>query len=156
MTGDARSEARFASDPYLSSHAVLSLLALPLTHRGHLVGVLYLEHRDVPSAFPPARVELLSVLASQAAIAVENAVLYQDLEAKIQERTAELQIAKEAADRANRAKSDFLSSMGHELRTPLNGILGYAQILARAPELSPRSREGVQIVKRSGEHLPRS
>jgi signal transduction histidine kinase len=43
--------------------------------------------------------------------------------------------------------------MGHELRTPLNGILGYAQILARAPELSPRSREGVQIVKRSGEHL---
>ncbi|MDC0742541.1 AAA family ATPase [Polyangium mundeleinium] len=153
VTGDARSEARFAGDPYLASHAVLSLLALPLTHRGHVVGVLYLEHRDVPSAFPPARVELLSVLASQAAIAVENAVLYRDLEVKIQERTAQLQIAKEAADRANRAKSDFLSSMSHELRTPLNGILGYAQFLLRAPELSPKSREGVQIVKKSGEHL---
>ncbi|MDI1482939.1 AAA family ATPase [Polyangium sp. y55x31] len=153
VTGDARSEARFAADPYLASHAVLSLLALPLTHRGHVVGVLYLEHRDVPSAFPPARVELLSVLASQAAIAVENAMLYRDLEVKIQERTAQLQIAKEAADRANRAKSDFLSSMSHELRTPLNGILGYAQFLMRAPELSPKSREGVRIVKKSGEHL---
>ncbi|WP_437990518.1 AAA family ATPase [Sorangium sp. So ce145] len=153
VTGDARSDARFAGDPYLALHAVLSLLALPLTHRGHVVGVLYLEHRDVPSAFPPARVELLSVLASQAAIAVENAVLYRDQEVKIQERTAELRIAKEAADRANRAKSDFLSSMSHELRTPLNGILGYAQFLMRAPELSPKSREGVQIVKKSGEHL---
>ncbi|XYH98506.1 GAF domain-containing protein [Sorangium sp. So ce1128] len=116
VTGDARSDARFAGDPYLALHAVLSLLALPLTHRGHVVGVLYLEHRDVPSAFPPARVELLSVLASQAAIAVENAVLYRDQEVKIQERTAQLRIAKEAADRANRAKSDFLSSMSHELR----------------------------------------
>ncbi|MGK3959506.1 AAA family ATPase [Sorangium sp. So ce118] len=153
VTGDATSEARFAVDPYLASRAVRSLLALPLTHRGHLVGVLYLEHRDVPSAFPPARVEFLSVLASQAAIAVENATLYRDLESKIKERTAELQIAKEAADRANRAKSDFLSSMSHELRTPLNGILGYAQVLSRAPELSPKSRDGVQVIKQSGEHL---
>ncbi|MDI1447274.1 AAA family ATPase [Polyangium sp. 6x1] len=153
VAGDARNEARFASDPYLASRAVLALLALPLTHRGHLVGVLYLEHRDVPSAFPPARVEFLSVLASQAAIAVENAMLYRDLEAKIKERTAELRIAKEAADRANRAKSDFLSSMSHELRTPLNGILGYAQVLTRATELSPKSREGVQTIQKSGEHL---
>ncbi|MDI1430131.1 AAA family ATPase [Polyangium sorediatum] len=153
VTGDARNEARFASDTYLASRVVLALLALPLTHRGHLVGVLYLEHRDVPSAFPPARVELLSVLASQAAIAVENAMLYRDLEAKIKERTAELRIAKEAADRANRAKSDFLSSMSHELRTPLNGILGYAQVLSRAPELSAKSRDGVQTIKKSGEHL---
>ncbi|MDC3962588.1 AAA family ATPase [Polyangium jinanense] len=153
VAGDARNEVRFASDPYLASRAVLALLALPLTHRGNLVGVLYLEHRDVASAFPPARVEFLSVLASQAAIAVENAMLYRDLEAKIKERTAELRIAKEAADRANRAKSDFLSSMSHELRTPLNGILGYAQVLSRAPELSSKSRDGVQTIQKSGEHL---
>jgi len=153
VIADAQSEARFAGDPYLASRAPRSLLALPLTHRGHLVGVLYLEHSDVPSAFPPGRVEFLSVLASQAAIAVENAMLYRSLEARIKERTAELQLAKEAADRANRAKSDFLSSMSHELRTPLNGILGYAQILTRAGELSPKSRDGVNVIKKSGEHL---
>jgi predicted ATPase/signal transduction histidine kinase/ActR/RegA family two-component response regulator len=153
VIGDASADARFAADPYLAARTVLSLLALPLTHRGRLVGVLYLEHRGIASAFPPARVELLSVLAAQAAIAVENALLYRDLETKVAQRTAELRIAKEAADRASQAKSDFLSSMSHELRTPLNGILGYAQILQRLPDMPQQGREGAQIIRKSGEHL---
>ena len=83
VLSDAHSDKQFGSDPYLTQHAVRSLLALPLTHQGRLVGVLYLEHRDAPSAFPPARVALLSVLASQAAIAVENARLYSNVEAQV-------------------------------------------------------------------------
>ncbi|WP_437733281.1 AAA family ATPase [Sorangium sp. So ce1335] len=150
---DARADARFAADPYLGSHDVLSLLAIPLSHRGRLLGVLYLEHREVPGAFHEKRVELLSVLASQAAIAVENALLYRDLEARIKERTAELHVAKEAAERANQAKSDFLSSMSHELRTPLNGIMGYAQILERSPDIPPRWREVLHLIQKSSDHL---
>ncbi|WP_437282881.1 AAA family ATPase [Sorangium sp. So ce375] len=153
VVDDARSDARFASDPHLASRAVLSLLSLPLSHRGRLLGVLYLEHREVPAAFPERRVELLSVLAGQAAIAVENALLYRDLEAKIKERTVELRIAKEAAERASQAKSDFLSSMSHELRTPLNGIMGYAQILERTPDVPPAWREGLRVIQKSSEHL---
>jgi signal transduction histidine kinase/CheY-like chemotaxis protein len=72
---------------------------------------------------------------------------------EVQERTVELKAAKEAADAANKAKSDFLASMSHDLRTPLNGILGYAQILERAPELSAKSRDGITTIRRSGEHL---
>ncbi|MCU0545900.1 MAG: PAS domain S-box protein [Oscillatoriaceae cyanobacterium Prado104] len=61
--------------------------------------------------------------------------------------------AKEAADRANRAKSEFLSNMSHELRTPLNAILGFSQLLARDPSLNSDQQQHLGIITRSGEHL---
>jgi PAS domain S-box-containing protein len=75
------------------------------------------------------------------------------LEEMILERTAELAVAKEHADAANQAKSDFLAHMSHELRTPLNGILGYAQILKRNKNLDQRQIDGLTVIQRSGEHL---
>jgi PAS domain S-box-containing protein len=65
----------------------------------------------------------------------------------------ELRQAKEAADAANRAKSAFLANMSHELRTPLNGILGYAQILGRDKSLTSKQKEGIAIIRRSGDYL---
>jgi len=61
--------------------------------------------------------------------------------------------AKDAAEKANRAKSAFLANMSHELRTPLNGILGYAQILEGDDNLTPEQEEGIEIINKSGEYL---
>lgn len=64
-----------------------------------------------------------------------------------------LRFAKDAAERANQAKSTFLANMSHELRTPLNAVLGYAQLLQRETPLSTAQRQSVDIIQRSGDHL---
>jgi PAS domain S-box-containing protein len=86
-----------------------------------------------------------------AELALKN--LNEELENRVAQRTAELQVAKDAADSANLAKSEFLANMSHELRTPLNGILGYAQILQRSEPLTPKERSGIDIIYQCGSHL---
>lgn len=67
----------------------------------------------------------------------------------------ELRIARDQANRANQAKSEFLSSMSHELRTPLNSILGFAQVLEIGTEnpLSDKQKSAVRLIIKGGEHL---
>ena len=77
---DASSQDPFAVDSYIAQHRVRSILCLPLINQAKLSGLLYLENNLAPRIFTPDRVTLLKVLASQAAISLENARLYHDLE----------------------------------------------------------------------------
>jgi predicted ATPase/signal transduction histidine kinase/CheY-like chemotaxis protein len=160
VLNDAMQAGHFTADPYIAAYAPKSILCMPLVHRGKLGGLLYLENTLTPGAFTPERLTVLKVLASQAAIAIENAQLYSTLEQRVAERTqelqqknAELEHIRQVAEAANRAKSTFLANMSHEIRTPLNAILGYAHILRRDAELSTRHVTAVNTIAASGHHL---
>ncbi|PPD21764.1 MAG: hypothetical protein CTY18_02845 [Methylomonas sp.] len=79
---------------------------------------------------------------------------YKDqLEFTVEQRTQELQLAVQAAEAANQAKSIFLANMSHELRTPLNAILGFSNIVRKNPQIPENEQRNIDIIQRSGEHL---
>ena len=283
---NAAQEGLFIKDAYISANSSKSIFCMPLTYQTKMKGILYLENNLATDAFTPERVDILTVLSTQATISIENArllsritesekryrylfnsgndavfvykltnmtlgkfvdvnqiactrygyskeefltmtaldivasgkseslinnllKLYSEkqivfeathitksgkvipvemnsnlieldgelavfsiarnitkrkqteialkqhqerLEQLVEERTAELLVAKEAAEAANQAKSVFLASMSHELRTPLNSILGFAQILQQQP-FDPETKSSLNTIQKSGEHL---
>ncbi|HMF60671.1 MAG TPA: GAF domain-containing protein, partial [Vicinamibacterales bacterium] len=83
---DAAAQNPFSADPYIGEHHARSILCVPLINQGKLIGVLYLENNLTPGVFTPTRIAVLKLLASQAAMSLENTRLYRDLqqrEAKI-------------------------------------------------------------------------
>jgi GAF domain-containing protein len=120
-----------------------ALLAVPLLHENRVLGALVLN-RNTPGAFAPEIVELVKTFASQSAIALQNARLFQELEEK--NRALEL---------AGRHKSQFLANMSHELRTPLNAILGYTELIQDGiyGDTPAKISEVLERVNQSGRHL---
>ncbi|RKZ83317.1 MAG: hypothetical protein DRR19_19320, partial [Candidatus Parabeggiatoa sp. nov. 1] len=157
---NATLEGQFTRDPYIVKQQSKSVLCAPLLNQGQLTGILYLENNLTTGTFTQDRLEVLNLLSSQAAISIENSILYNGLEQKVAERTCDLEMeiverkrAEDAAKVANQAKSTFLANMSHELRTPLNAILGFAQIMQRSHSLGSEHQDNVQIINRSGEYL---
>ncbi|MBI3457333.1 MAG: response regulator [Candidatus Rokubacteria bacterium] len=154
----------FRDSPFLGAvkeAGVRSHVAVPLKAQGTVIGVLLVQSRT-PSKFDEQDQELLSALADQAAIAIENARLYEqvrrhaeELEAKVELRTRELQEVNRRLEAASRHKSEFLANMSHELRTPLNAIIGFTRlVLRRSKDVLPaKQSENLEKILISADHL---
>jgi PAS domain S-box-containing protein len=274
VLNNAVKEGMFTHDAYVMTQKPQSILCLPILRHSDLTGILYLENNQTPGAFTPDRMEILALLASQAAISLENARFYKKVEDSEQKyrslyenavegifqttpdgrlitanpamvrmagfdsaqeliaavtnlateayinpddratflrllgeagqvigfetqlyrkdktpkdktpfwvavsarsvrdeqgnvlyfegslvditarkQTEEAERKRQLAEDANRAKSTFLANMSHELRTPLNAILGFAQLMARNPQIPAEEQDNLSIIQRSGEHL---
>lgn len=117
------------------------MLDAPIRHKGRVVGVLCTEHVGPARRWAIYEEQLASSLATMATLAMEAAER-RDVEQA-------LRVAKEAAEVASRAKSEFLASMSHEIRTPMNAIIGMADLLWETP-LTPEQRKYLRIFRRAG------
>lgn len=123
VLSDAAREGAFTQDAYVMRHRPRSVLCMPLVHQGDVKGILYLENNLMEGAFTDGRAELLRVLCAQMAISIENAYLYADLEARVAERTRELQEAQALLLRFEREaiETQMAGGFAHEMRNALTG-----------------------------------
>jgi predicted ATPase/GAF domain-containing protein len=117
VVGDASSDPRFSTDPYIEARSPKSLLCLPLEHQGRLSGVLYLENDALTDAFTASRIALLRMLCNQIAITIENALLY----ANIKRTTDELEAANETLECTVARRTAELSAANAQLSRELEG-----------------------------------
>lgn len=152
----------YAHPLFTERTAITATLAEPLLYREGLVGVITLNHERADRRFNAWDRETLALFAGPAAIAIENARLYAavrahatELEARVAERTRELEVANAKLAAASQHKSEFLASMSHEIRTPLNSILGFTQMLQEQgrTHFSDKHLRYLNNVHASGEHL---
>ena len=157
--------------PYDSIGALRSraFAIVPLVVQGRAIGALGADRKHSRQPIEPGTLDLLHLFASHAAPAIEHARLYEDLrmaakelEAKVEDRTRELQEANlgledalKQVEEASRHKSEFLANMSHELRTPLNSILGFSQFLREQTigPLTEKQARYINHIHNSGQHL---
>ena len=137
-------------DPLYQRHDVArvggyrTILAVPMLRAGSPIGVLTLSRTGEAKPFTEKQIELVTMFADQAVIAIENVRLFNE----IQEKSAQLEVA-------NKHKSEFLANMSHELRTPLNAIIGFSEVLSERMfgEVNEKQAEYLNDIHESGRHL---
>ena len=157
VLADAAARGLFRSDPHISSHGVRSVLCTPLIKGGQLLGAIYLDNNLAAGAFTDQRLELVNLLCGQAAIAIDNARLYgqleqsnQQLEQKVAERTRDLAHKNQQLEQSLQVQQEMqnqlliaekMASLGnlvagvaHEINTPVGALVSSTDTSRRAIE----------------------
>jgi signal transduction histidine kinase len=124
---------------------------VPLIGEGKGIGAIALAHPEPGFKLTDTQLALVQTFADQAVIAIENARLFEEVQA----RTAELAKTVEDLEIASQHKSQFVANMSHELRTPLAAILGYAELMEEGfyePQ-GPKSLDALTRIRSNGKHL---
>ncbi|WFU84409.1 AAA family ATPase [Bradyrhizobium sp. CIAT3101] len=155
---DAAAEGLFSGDAYVRQHQARSILCLPLINQAKLIGVLYLENNLIPRVFAPTRIAVLKLLTSQAAISLENARLYGDL----QEREAKIRHLVDAniigiiiwdfEGGIVEANDTFLRMLGFDRDDFVRGDLNWIELTP--PQWRGRSAEALETLKKTGTIKP--
>lgn len=164
VLNQALTEGLFTNDPYVVKYQPQSLLSLPIIYQGKLTSILYLENRSTPGAFTHKHLELLSLLSTQSAIALENALLYASLEEKVAIRTQELEeknlrleqtLNQLQQTQLQLIQSEKMSSLGqlvagvaHEINNPVNFIYGNVK------HVQGYSQDLLTLIELYQQHLP--
>ena len=141
---DVRADTAYRRLDLSEASGLRSILAVPMLREGVPIGVLTLARTGEARPFADKQIELVTVFADQAVIAIENVRLFRE----IQEKSAQLEVA-------NKHKSEFLANMSHELRTPLNAIIGFSEVLSDRMfgELNEKQADYMKDIHESGKHL---
>jgi len=141
-----------ASDPdadtaelaYMNEHDVKTLGLLPLAVKGQSIGILEMESRGEERHYSQSELNLALTLANQAAVALDNARLYEE-QREITEQLREL----------DKLKSQFLANMSHELRTPLNSIIGFSRVIMKGIDgpVTELQTQDLSAIYNAGQHL---
>ncbi len=136
---------------------VRSELCVPMRIGRSVIGVLNVESPQ-PNAFTDDDQRLLNTLASNLAVLVERARLFEEVEAvgiELQQRAEALEEANVRLQELDRLKSQFLANMSHELRTPLNSVIGFSEVLIDGfvGQVTPDQKECLENIRSSGHHL---